>query len=248
MRRFDQPKTRGISFGLLLVLSSTNVSAATFSVNDIAGIWQNSLMESGGSASGEGTESMRWGNPVGSTGKSGYDFGAATTPLNVEANELFVLGTFNHLNFPVTGDFLDSADLEVSISGSVETVDFGFNSVFQFDHFETPNGASPCAVESTVQPCPDLVTLLNPQDLTQTVMVGDLEYTLEISGFVLDAGDPSSFLTHFVTLEGENNQAYLVGRFSEPLPITPVPLPASAWLLLAAFGLIGGSRQIFKSS
>ena len=238
----------GVSVGLLLALCTTQSSAATFSVTDVAGIWQNSVMEGGGGASGDGTASLRWGNPVGSTGKSGYDFGATSVPLSTNADDLFVLGTFNHLNFPVTGDFLDAAELVVSVSGSVESIDFGFESIFKFDHFETPNSASPCAIASTTSPCPDLVTLLNPQDLSQTVMVGDLEYTLQIAGFVLDESDPSSFLTNFVTAEGKNNMAYLLGRFGEPLPITPVPLPASALLLLGAFGLLGGTCRLLKSS
>lgn len=229
---------------LAVTLASAGAAnAVTFTVDTTAGTWENTVLTNGGNAGGESTNEIRWGRPATDAGQSGYDYTAAAATSS-QTDELFILGTFNHLNFPVFSPSLVSADLAISLSGNADGVGFSFNSTFSFDHFETPNEANPCAAGG-VPLCPDLVTLLNPQDTSQVVTVDGTDYTLEIAGFVTDATDFTSFLDSFLTLENQENEAFLVARFSEPL-VSEVPLPAAGWMLLAGLGGMAAMRRSRK--
>lgn len=238
---------RNLVAGLAMVLLSTGAaSAVTFTVDSTAGVWENTVLTNSGTAINEGTNQIRWGSPATSAGRSGYDFSSAgVTPL--EEGDLFILGTFNHLNFPVYAPSLDKAELAISMSGNADGVAFDFNSTFMFDHFETHNNPSNgiCAAGGTPD-CPDLVTLLNPQDTTQVVTVDNVDYTLEIAGFVTDPQNLTSFLGSFLTEEGQENEAYLIARFTEP-GVSEVPLPAAGWMLIAGLGGMAAMRRTRKT-
>ena len=236
-----------LKLGLGVVAASflaTAAQAVTFSVTDIDGVWDNTVLSDTTTASGETTSSIRWGGTNAQfPTQSGYDFIAEATPLTLQENDLFILGTFNHLNFPVFRPSLESTDLEVEIAGDADGVGFTFNSVFNIDHFETPNRANPCALPGTVLPCPDQVSFGNIEDSSQTVSVGGVDYTLQVVGFVLDPMNITSFAQEFVTLEGQENEAYIVARFTQPGTPTEVPLPAAGWLLLAGVAGLTGLRR-----
>lgn len=220
-----------------LGFSATGAFAVTLNLDAVSGTWGN-IAETGGLApvAGAGTNKIEWGVPCcgnNTTNGSSYVFDGAGAANNVSSP--FTLGTFTHNNFTISSDSssLLSADLTVSVSGFFDAMAFALNPVFSFTHLETANGASPCAAGGS-QPCPDLVTLVNSQDLSQVVDLGGGQLvTLTILGFDTGSGPLSTFLTK----EQFANSARLVAQFSAPEPPGPVvPLPASAWLMLAAFG------------
>ncbi len=225
-----------IAAAAIVAFSASTASAAVVTITSISGVWTNTLLDNGGTAAGEGTSSITWG--VGSN-PSGYTFNAEPAPF--VAGNPFTLGEFQHLNFPVSQPWLDQADLQVTIAGDIDGTAFNLNPTFTFDHTETPNNANPCA-EGGGNPCRDLVTLLNSQDLTQVVTVGGADFTLIIDGFENALGDP---ITSFYTQENQVNSAFLVARFEEP---APVPLPAGAVLMLTALGGLGAARRFRRKA
>ena len=110
------------------------VGAQTLTVTDVDGDWENTTVEGGGSASGEGSSYIYWGS--GDYGSSGYRFTAVSGTITVPQETPIKIGTFTHENWPVTGNTLLDADLEVTL-----TLDGLPNMVFSipFDHDETPN-------------------------------------------------------------------------------------------------------------
>ncbi|MEM7076691.1 MAG: THxN family PEP-CTERM protein [Pseudomonadota bacterium] len=206
-------------------------SAAVVTLDSVVGVWQNTLLSNGAAANNEGTSEITWGSDLGD-GLSGYEFNAVTGLPSVVGSP-FDLGEFVHNNFPIGAPSLESADLSVSITGNIDGLAFALNPVFSFTHFETTNFPSGSCAAGGVEPCPDLVTLVNSQDLTEVVNTPDGPLTLTILGFDTGSGPFSSFLT----LEDESNFATLRAEFLAPIPgTTVVPLPAAGWMLLAGVG------------
>ncbi len=121
-----------ISFGLA-------VPASALTVTSVEGVWHNASP----SVSGEGTDQIRWGTQWMDYDLSSYDFKSAPTNFEADEEESFVLGTFDHLNFPVTGSFLETVDLAVSFT--IAGLSDAITSVFSFQHTETKNNKRSCA-------------------------------------------------------------------------------------------------------
>ncbi|MBE9063631.1 THxN family PEP-CTERM protein [cf. Phormidesmis sp. LEGE 11477] len=198
-------------------------SASWFAASGIAGAvslttsgtWSDIDPTSG--ITGGGTNQISWGNPSNpSNSQSSYVFDGVSTMSNVaDLTTSFLLGTFTHNNFPITGTSLDSATLNVNLGLDTlsETFAFGFN------HNET-NNATPCDPTGTTV-CPDVVTFLNNSSSTQSILLDGVEYALAISGFSTDGG--ATLTSQFVTEEGQANNAQLFGQLT---PATPIPTPA----------------------
>jgi hypothetical protein len=182
----------------------------------------------------------RWG-----TGgpQSGYNFNAPTppsvaAPLPPNPTDPFILGTFTHLNFPIdAGTSITDIQLEVKANIAVDATALGnFTFLFDFDHWETDNGASPCAdggangVGVNINGCADRVQI-SYNALSQSFQIGGDDYTLNIQGFVVGGNTVSQFWT----AENLENHADLVGRVQ--LTSTVVPEPMS--LALFGAGLAG---------
>ncbi|MCB1136062.1 MAG: choice-of-anchor K domain-containing protein [Chlamydiia bacterium] len=153
---------------LSLLATMGSAQAVTYIADDVSGIWTSA--DPASAASGLGTNEIRWGTPATSHGQSGYRFDNATPPPVVgNVGDTFVLGTFTHMNWPITGTAITSAELSVSFDLTIDGVIFN-DRVFSymFEHEETPNSL----------PDPrDIVTFVGAS-AEQTVFANGKNYTV----------------------------------------------------------------------
>ena len=218
------------------VSAATTVEALT--VTSVDGIWQNASP----AVSGEGTDQIRWGTQWKDYDLSGYDFNATSTDFEAYEGASFVIGTFDHLNFPVTGTFLETVDLAVSftIAGLGEAI----TSTFSFAHLESYNWAKTCANGAAnyqgvnSEGCADRVSATLNLGKTESFMIDGVTYVLDILGFHYEG----ELMSEFWTVEKEVNSAELVAVF-RTLPPSEIPLPASGLLLLAGVAGLFAKRR-----
>jgi len=254
-----------ISFGI-----STAALAVPVDIEDIGGVWSSTTP----AIDGIGTGSIRWGVP-GFDRQSGYDFTAAGD-RTVETDDPFVLGTFNHLNFPISGQALQSAVLEVSfrISGLTSPI----ISTFSFMHNETLNDQAQCpngeafGVGVNAQGCADLVTATVNRGLSQSFEIDGSTFLLDVLGFQFEGETFEDFFTE----ENRENAAELIavistqetpgttppngnppddtppGNTPEPPtdtpPLSEVPLPAGGLLLISGLLALAFRRKSTASA
>jgi len=222
----------------VLILTGSAAGAATFTISSIAGAWDSAVLTDASAATGLGTSTISWGDPVPGAGQSGYDFTANSTPI-IDDNP-FVLGTFTHLNYPVYGPTLKTANLKVDVAGDIDGTAFNATTTYSFLHEETPN-VGPCAYAGTTV-CPDKVTLTSSTEVDQLIVVGGVTYRLVIDGFDTGLGP----LSYFITEEWQDNQALLKGRLevvAAQVPPPEVPLPGGVWAMAAGLGALGALRR-----
>lgn len=245
-----------------LVLSATAASAVTIqdvTIQSVSGEWTDTTPGNVFGLTGEGTEELRWGLPstLVKTGlKSGYRFDGAIPPETEEAADTpFALGTFTHFNNRIMAvgngmaSTISSVDLAVEISLMIGAVNYMFTQVFTFLHDETPNSASTCAYGGTPgngvngsYGCNDRVTAALNESASDELVVDGLKYTFEFSGFQYNDG----VFDYFDTVEEETNKATLLGLYRVEKvgeQISPVPLPAAGWLLLAGVGGLAALKR-----
>jgi hypothetical protein len=190
------------------------MAVADITVNSTTGVWSSTTPVAG--ISGVGTSSIRWGSPAGPNGQSGYDFAGGQPPPDVVAiGSTFLLGTFTHLNRPITHTNLTGATLHLTLAMDIGSTAFDY----LFSHEETPNSA-PCAYGATNGPCNDLVSILDMIPNQTFDYLGTL-YTLQLLGFSQNGG--TTITSSFSTAEDRNNSAGLYGRVTSSV----VPEPAS---------------------
>jgi len=196
------------------------VSAADYTLSSSSGIWTGT---SGGNyITGLNTNEVRWGDPV-DISKSGLRFdGTGVQAFN--EGEPFLIGELTHFNWPIwSGGGVDGATLKVTLVFSSPTVNPNPEFTFDFDVLETTNEYDVDNCDDNIQqsstPCDDRITFPSSYG-EESYQIGDKLYTIKISGFV-DSYPSGSPVSSFITEEGKDNTAYLVGTLSSILTGAP---------------------------
>ncbi len=227
-----------------LVVVGTPAYASLVSLSNILGVWLNDVptvtINNAATGVGMNLSTARWGTPANpANARSGYNFTDVGGPVNFTVNPPPVaaaqlLGTFEHLNFPITGTTLQSIQLRITADVTVDGNPLG-NLAFLFDltHDETDNNANPCKYGGAnhqgvnINGCADRVTI-DSNVGSSVFLVDGVQYTLDILGF---SQDGVTILDNFLTIENQNNTAGLYATVSALQ--RQVPEPGS----LALFGL-----------
>jgi hypothetical protein len=234
----------------LAVSLATAAQASTIDLVSVTGTWQN---VQGGTNVNFPPHEVRWGTDLGN-GQSGYRFDPGAPPelTGISPGSIFTLGTFTHFNVPIAVDSsITGVDLLVNFvlripSGNMVTQ--AFNALFNFSHWETPNGANPCADGGTngvgvnANGCADRVIVSTNYDGSELVEIGNERFFLTITGFGIGGN------TTFWTAEGAANEIVLQAKFINERDVAPIPLPAAGFMLLGALGGLAALRRRRKAA
>jgi hypothetical protein len=243
-----------------LVLGSTAAQAAQIRFNTLDARWQGTV---GGANVVYTPAAPGFGDPAtvywGTGDRSGYEFDATDpVPVIVNDGQVFDLGVFTHRNQPITaGTSITGTTLNLQMALEATDINNNFqpvgtlNFLFDFAHWETPNGDNPCAnglanyTGVNINGCADQVTF-KTSSLTDTFKLvtsaGEVDYTLTLTGFC--QGVPCTPVDKFWTKEEWTNSAVLKASFDVAEKPTIVPLPPAVLLFGSALaGLAGLSRR-----
>lgn len=164
-------------------------------------------------------QSHFWFNGTGSVGGG--------SPVDISLGESFSLGQFVYTNE------------ETLYSGGYVTIDFGLNIAVNGSALDMAQYV--IGIDNTPNvfaPYDDTAELLSgPMNINFTA--NSIEYLLTFDGFSRDGGN--TFETYATLAEDAQTSAEIFATITQ---VTPVPLPAAAWLMLSGLGaLIGFARN-----
>lgn len=217
--------------GAMLCFATGTVSASPLNITDIDGSWINALPGANITAlsnvASPGTDSVRWGGTPGDLASgSGYDFMPAANLVPVTLNVPFALGTFSHLNQPISSGS-SITDIEYAFQFSTNGIPANLTDTFEFRHNETPNSTG-------TSPADDDIVAISSVNLDQLITVNLNTFFFNLLGFSADGGVTISNV--FSSPEGGNNSAVLYGIVTEER-LNAVPEPGTLGLLLT--GVLG---------
>jgi hypothetical protein len=236
---------------LIALFTAASAQAALLTIDPITGFFGPTVGGTNVTYSGQNTAdpSIRWGVAATSAGRSGYDFNAADTPLQVNVNpppsNSFILGLFSHVNQPINaGTSISGTQLTVTYGVDIDGTALGtFDSVFNITHVETPNADNPCynglpnGVGQNINGCADLVTMSIDESLSDSFLIGGVEYFMNVAGFYF----ADTLFTQWYTAENRINSASLLGTIQT---VERVPEPAPLALMgLGLLAMSGFSRR-----
>jgi hypothetical protein len=247
-------KSLQLAAAMTAALASGAAQAGLVSLSNITATWYDGVPAANVTYAGNGTAAptARWGTGGTNGVQSGYDFTVASQPIDFivppapSPNQ--VLGTFTHQNFAINaGSSITGIKLRVTSDVSIDSilVASGLDFEYSFSHFETDNGANPCANGGpnnsgvNANGCADRV-IANWLSSSDSFTVGADKYTLNVLGFSTTPDGANPF-TQFWTAEKLANVAYLVANvdlLTSVDPDLPVPVPGS--LSLMGIGMLGG--------
>jgi 3-isopropylmalate/(R)-2-methylmalate dehydratase small subunit len=193
------------------MLWAGTVQAAQIKILSIDSSWDvKSIVDlrgGNGNLTGNGTNEIRWGQSFpGHQGRSGFRFNETAEGTSHDANTLFNVGVFTHMNRVIYQDqYMERAQLNMQVRASFDGVERTFVTSYMFSLWETPNFANPCAngeknnLNSHGKPtgggsflnqsgCADRVQLLKNDSLTDQFTHNGLTYSFELFGFDSGAG------------------------------------------------------------
>lgn len=216
---------------LSAVLLTTAAIEADISVTGIEGVWTD--VQGGTNVNGIGTNQIKWGIPADSQ-QSGYVFTPASVVFPVDANVPFDLGVFTHNNFPIYSAGITQATLDTDFTFLIDGNEVNASMSYTFLHNETENTGYHC--------CNDIVTAVNNNVFSDTFLIGNTEYQVNIKGFRVDG----ELFSEFSTKENKSNSATLVAEINKAE--IPVPEPTTYLLLSAmlAFAVFLRRRAVAK--
>lgn len=201
---------------ILSALAPISHVHSQISLVGVDGLWIDT--DGGQNVNGVGTNQINWGITNGQ--QSGYVYAPASMvyPVDITLGQNFNIATFTHNNFVIRrGTSVQGATLATNYSFLIDGQEIQISSVYDFLHNETNNTSPGC--------CDDIVTLVNNNPFSESKIIGEYEYTIEILGFQVD----DELFMEIETRENQSNDATLVAR------VTRVAIPEpSTYLLLSS--------------
>lgn len=234
----SKSRSTAAALAVTALIFSVPAAADPLDITDIVGFWSGPV---GGenvvisNADDQATDEIRWGD--GDDPDSGYNFTPGPDILAIVPDTAFLLGTLVHLNQPIpSGSSITAVDYNIGFS--TNGIPPGLMTTLEFDHFETPNAADPCANgQGADEPinsngCADIVTVVAAA-LSSPIDVNGQLYDFELLGFSIDGG--STFAAMFESAEEAFNEVELYAIVTERRVGVPEPLTC----LLMGLGLLG---------
>jgi hypothetical protein len=232
-------------FAILAILWAGMAQASQITVQSISSRWVVDTPAIGNAnVTGNLSNELNWGRNFTSADgpRSGFKFEQTAVRAGVSpthnANTAFNVGVFTHMNRVIfQNEHLNTARLEMTVTASFDGMVREFTTSYRFSLWETPNLDSPCGNSApnwagpvNQSGCADRVELLKNDALVESFTHDNgLTYQFELLGF--DRG------AEFWTIEDLNNTSWIKARFTVNGPgMSPIPLPAGAWLLLGGLG------------
>lgn len=231
-------------------LCGSAASAAGIFVKSVVGVWDVETVKAergdpNARVEGEFTDTITWGESfTGTGGKSGFGFTGTAAGQTFAANTSFDVGVFTHFNRVIyKTEHVETARLNLTVEAEFDGMVKTFTTSYLFSLWETPNDDDPCAngaangIADTVNQngCADRVQILENDSLSDEFTHNGRKYEFDLFGF--EGGK------EFWTIESLANTTFLKAQFRTSDILTPIPLPAGAWMLLAGVGALAAVRR-----